>query len=195
MSRAEKTEALIESTRRVIERSGIRGATYRAIAREADEPLGTVSYYFPSLRGLIETTIRNTMDRHLAFAGEWFAGNEGSPAIDLVVEWFSSRNAEEDDVERGYVLYLAAISQPELRPLAAEWIGGYVEILGGLLGDRSSAEMVDALIDACFVRRMLTGEMTEAQQASLRRSVAGILWAHGVISDSTAREHREGAHE
>lgn len=186
MSRTEKTKLLIDATRSVIEREGIRGTTTRAISAMAGESLGTLTYYYPSLQALIEATIRDTMRQHLHEARAWFADHDHADPADLIAGWFTTLTGEQAEIERGYVLYLAAIAEPSLRALASEWIEGYVEILTALLGDRAPATMIDGLLDACFVRRMLSDAPTPELNAHLQRSVAGILTAYGI---SAPRPH------
>ena len=54
---SERREQLVAAARRVLTRDGVGGTTLRAVAAEADVPLGTLHYVFPSKELLLKAVI------------------------------------------------------------------------------------------------------------------------------------------
>lgn len=148
---------LIDATRQVIEEEGIKGVTYRKVAKRAGESLGLASYYFPTLHSLLEATMRKTMELQLAGARKYFTAHIDDDPATVLTEWFGSRIAELEDVRGGYELYLAAVTIPELRPIATEWFNGFVKAIDIVVQNEPASYMIDAIMDASFLRYILGG--------------------------------------
>src|SRR5665213_490681 len=56
----ERRARILEATLEVIRNHGIRESSYRRIASHAGVPLGSVTYYFPTLEGLILSALDTT---------------------------------------------------------------------------------------------------------------------------------------
>src|SRR5829696_8263821 len=69
-----RREQILEAALRVIGRSGREAVTHRAVAEEADVPLGSTTYYFDSRDDLLgqalEHIARKETERYAAMAGE-----------------------------------------------------------------------------------------------------------------------------
>ncbi|GLZ33202.1 TetR family transcriptional regulator [Lentzea sp. NBRC 105346] len=102
----------------MIERDGVGGVTHRSVAREADVPPTSPTYYYATLDDLLIATLVWSAE-HLC--GEMLRMIESSPRE---IAEFLARALDED---RGrtlaeYELYLLATRRPELRPAARRWI-------------------------------------------------------------------------
>ena len=58
----ERREQLVAAARQVMMREGVGGTTLRAVAAEADVPLGTLHYVFPSKELLLRAVIEDVME-------------------------------------------------------------------------------------------------------------------------------------
>jgi AcrR family transcriptional regulator len=58
----ERREQLVAAARQVMMREGVGGTTLRAVATEADVPLGTLHYVFPSKEQLLRAVIEDVME-------------------------------------------------------------------------------------------------------------------------------------
>ncbi|CAG7612207.1 TetR/AcrR family transcriptional regulator [Leucobacter soli] len=166
---------LIDATREVIEEEGIRGVTYRKVAKRAGESLGLTSYYFPTIQSLLEATMRKTMDQQVEAAEQWFTAHlDGDPA-EVVTEWFSARTSDLESVRRGYELYLAAVSMPELRPIATEWFRALTGAIDIVVQNPRASFVIDAMLDASFLRVLLAGAEGTVDLAEIRESIRQII--------------------
>jgi len=59
---SERREQLVAAARRVLTRDGVGGTTLRAVAAEADVPLGTLHYVFPSKELLLKAVIEDVRE-------------------------------------------------------------------------------------------------------------------------------------
>lgn len=149
--------AILEATQRVIARDGIARASHRAIAREADVPLGSTTYYFPSLHALVEEALELSTARMLEELAVW--ADELRDASDLpsaIARVAYDYIADHDRALVEYELYLAAARSPQLRPAARAWIDGVRDLLTPRAG-RDAATAITALIDGFLLEAIATG--------------------------------------
>jgi AcrR family transcriptional regulator len=59
---SKRREQLVGAARRVLARDGVVGTTLRSVAAEADVPLGTLHYVFPSKELLLRAVIEDVME-------------------------------------------------------------------------------------------------------------------------------------
>ncbi|MCK5894659.1 MAG: TetR family transcriptional regulator [Endozoicomonadaceae bacterium] len=68
----QRRRAILEAALRIIVRDGIRGVRHRAVAREANVPLSSTTYYFESISDLISDTFTLFVDSGAAkFRSYW----------------------------------------------------------------------------------------------------------------------------
>jgi DNA-binding transcriptional regulator YbjK len=153
----ERRQRIIDAAIRVVGEKGIAGLSHRAVAAEADVPLGSTTYHFKTLDDLMVAALRQ--------ANEGFAkviasrGALTEPHTDLAAEladWMGEWLAgDRTGVELEYELYLAALRRPALRPVAAEW----TQDLADRLSDRTdpvTARALVALMDGICLQVLLT---------------------------------------
>ncbi|MFF4170471.1 TetR/AcrR family transcriptional regulator [Streptomyces sp. NPDC001744] len=157
-----RRERIVDAALRVVGRAGIAGLSHRAVAAEADVPLGSTTYHFASLDELLVAALRR--------AGEGFGrAVRESPALAdpdadlatalarLLGEWLE---ADPAGAELEYELYLAALRRPALRPVVAEWTGAVAAALARRT-DPATARALVALMDGVCLRVLLTGDAYE----------------------------------
>lgn len=114
--RGEQTrKRILDATLSVIAREGVRGATHRAIAREAGVQLSLTTYYFRDLNELISLAFESLMDRDygdiaeqwrraLRYLDQFSAGDlADSRSRDRIVDYCTKRIV--DHIRRGLLEY------------------------------------------------------------------------------------------
>ncbi|MEU9853130.1 TetR family transcriptional regulator [Streptomyces sp. NPDC047974] len=184
-----RRERLVAAALRVVRRDGIAALSHRAVAAEADVPLGSTTYHFSSLDELLVAALREVnagfaeqLRRGADRAGDDLAGGLAR----LLGEWLG---AERSQVELEYELYLAALRRPALRPVAAEWAEEATAALAPRAG-RATARALVALLDGIGLQVLLTGAPYD--EAHAREMIARILnegpkTQAGGLSDAPAR--------
>jgi DNA-binding transcriptional regulator YbjK len=78
---------ILLATLEVIRADGVKAASYRRIASQAGVPLGSVTYYFPTLEGLIVSAIDSTRD-HLEprYAAPLRNARTNAEVVDVLVD-------------------------------------------------------------------------------------------------------------
>ncbi|KIF70430.1 TetR family transcriptional regulator [Streptomyces sp. AcH 505] len=153
----DRRQRIIDAAIRVVGRSGIAGLSHRTVAAEADVPLGSTTYHFASLDELLVAALRQANEGLAAEirGSDALAGPEGDLAgqlARLIGRWLGR---DRTGVELEYELYLAALRNPALRPVAAEWTDGVSEILARRT-DPATARALVALLDGICLQVLLT---------------------------------------
>lgn len=150
------------ATIRAIVEVGVKGVTHRRIAALAEVPLGSTTYYFPTLDDLIAVALREAVEVARAELEAW--ADELTVSRDLPGTFVDLARRYLDDrgqAQLEYELYLASTRTPELRPVAQLWIDGMRGICARFAGkDRGFA--LAALIDGHMMQALVTGEDLDA---------------------------------
>lgn len=78
---------ILEATLDVIRADGVHAASYRRIAAHAGVPLGSMTYYFPSLEGLIVSAIDSTRgELEPRYAAPLREARTGRDVVDVLVD-------------------------------------------------------------------------------------------------------------
>ncbi|MFJ4846115.1 MULTISPECIES: TetR/AcrR family transcriptional regulator [unclassified Streptomyces] len=174
----ERRQRLIDAAIRVVGERGIAGLSHRAVAAEADVPLGSTTYHFATLDDLLvaalrqcnEAFLRETQERGLLVAGPGGGGghDDHGDRDDLAAELarFTEETVTRDRprAQLEYELYLAALRHEALRPVAAEW----VDLMADLLSARTdpvTARALAALVDGMCLQALLTGRDVDREEA------------------------------
>jgi DNA-binding transcriptional regulator YbjK len=172
----DRRQRIIDAAIRVVGEKGLAGLTHRAVAAEADVPLGSTTYHFRTLDELTVAALRQ--------ASEGFAkviasrGGLQDPSADLAAElagWMGEWLAgDRTGVELEYELYLAALRRPVLRPVAAEWAEDLADRVAPRT-DAVTARALVALMDGICLQVLLTGVPYDEGYARemLRRIISG----------------------
>ncbi|MEU4801641.1 TetR family transcriptional regulator [Actinosynnema sp. NPDC023587] len=148
---------LLAATLRVIERDGVSGVSHRSVAREADVPVSSSTYYYATLDDLLIATLTWSA-REMALGFGAVKPTPGSVARFL---------AEAVGPNRGrtlaeYELYLLAARRPELRPAARRWI----TLLSSVFGTMQPAAFLGfaAALDGLLIQGLIADFPPTAEQ-------------------------------
>lgn len=72
-----RSRQFVAAARRVMSRQGVAGTTLRAVAAEAEVPLGTLQYVFPSKELLLRAVIEDVIEEIATVLGETVEINHG----------------------------------------------------------------------------------------------------------------------
>ncbi|MDX6331928.1 MAG: TetR/AcrR family transcriptional regulator, regulator of biofilm formation and stress response [Streptomycetaceae bacterium] len=162
----ERRQRLIDAAIRVVGERGIGGLSHRAVAAEADVPLGSTTYHFSTLDDLLVAALHQVNERFMLEITSWEAlvgpEDDFADALARLVEELLTRDRSRIELE--YELYLAALRRPAVRPIAAEWVDLMADILA-LRTDRGTAQALAALIDGMSLQALLTGRAFDREQA------------------------------
>jgi len=131
---AARRRRLLEAAVRVIGRGGIAAVDHRAVAAEADVPLGSTTYYFESKDDMVAQALEYVAEREAErIAAELESGLLDEPtdvlperlADSLIEIWAGDR----DVLLAQYELYLESARRADLRPAAERWDRAYRELL------------------------------------------------------------------
>ncbi|WP_175412445.1 TetR/AcrR family transcriptional regulator [Streptomyces sp. TRM64462] len=155
----ERRQRIVDAAIRVVGRSGIAGLSHRAVAAEADVPLGSTTYHFKTLDDLLVAALRQA-NEGFAKVVRAHGGALADPDRDLAAElarltggWL---DGDRTGAELEYELYLAALRRPALRPVAAEWCEEVTALLAHRTDPRTARTLV-ALLDGICLQVLLTG--------------------------------------
>lgn len=153
----DRRERIAAAAIEVVARDGIDGLTHRAVARQADVPLGSTSYHFAdkdellmSAVELAEAANREVLRRTLEAL---------SPAEDLaramagLVEELTVRQREQLVLD--YELFLAARRRPPLRPSAQRWIDDGLALIARFAEDDVTALAVAQVFEGLLVQAVV----------------------------------------
>lgn len=127
-----RSRQFVAAARRVMSRQGVAGTALRAVAAEAEVPLGTLQYVFPSKELLLRAVIEDVIDEIAAVLTDNVEVNSGlAHAIrqGLAVFW-SELVAEQINLQlMQFELQSYALRQPGLEPMAKWQYQRYAEAI------------------------------------------------------------------
>lgn len=166
---------IVTATVRAIAEVGVGNVTHRQIARLAGVPLGSTTYYFPTLDDLVTAALREAIEYARADLEAWaeeltVSRDVVGTFVDVAIRYMSDR----DQVLLEYELYLAAARSPELRPMARLWIDGLRGICARFAG-KDNGFALAALIDGHLMQALVTEEPLDADvfRVGVERLVTG----------------------
>ena len=162
----ERRQRIIDAAIRVAGERGIAGLSHRAVATEADVPLGSTTYHFATLDDLLVAALHQVNEacmRELdAREGLADPGCDLAAELALLVDEMLTRDRGRTELE--YELYLAALRREAVRPIAAEWVDLMTEVIARRT-DRGTARALAALADGLCLQVLLTGREFDREQA------------------------------
>lgn len=173
---------LLEATVRLIGRGGIAAVDHRAVAAEANVPLGSTTYYFASKDEMVAEALEHVADRESARIAAALEGGLLDTAADTLPERLADTLIE---IWAGdlvvllaqYELYLESARRPDLRPAAERWDRAYRDLLRraldqlGVEDPARRARLLCAGLDGLLLDHVATG--TEAR--SLRSDLIDLI--------------------
>lgn len=168
-----RRQQIITAAVRVIAEVGVGNVTHRRIAAVAGIPLGSTTYYFPTLDDLVAAALREATEYARAGLEAWaeeLTVSRDLPAtfVDLARRYLADR----DQALLEYELCLAAARTPELRPAAQLWVDGLRGICARFAGPERGFALA-ALLDGFLLQAITTEGPLDVE--SLRAGVAALL--------------------
>ncbi|UGS37302.1 TetR/AcrR family transcriptional regulator [Capillimicrobium parvum] len=172
-----RRERIAAAAIRVIARDGIDGLTHRAVAKEADVPLGSTSYHFGDMDELLRSAVELAEALNRDVLTEILERLE--PERDLaaamagLVEELTVRQREQLMLD--YELFLAARRRPNLREAARRWVDDGRALVRRFTADDITADTVSQVFEGLLVHAVVLGEPLEAARVEplFRRALAG----------------------
>jgi DNA-binding transcriptional regulator YbjK len=126
----DRRERIAKAAIKVVAERGIDGLTHRAVATEADVPLGSTTYHFQTLDDLLEEALRHAAEDNIRRLREW--AQALAPDVDMAVALAELvMDYVRDQVPHTvveYDLYVAALHRPQLRAVASSWDDALTEL-------------------------------------------------------------------
>jgi DNA-binding transcriptional regulator YbjK len=168
-----RRQQIITAAVRVIADVGVGNVTHRRIAAVAGVPLGSTTYYFPTLDDLVAAALREATEYARAGLEVWaeeLTVSRDLPAtfVDLARRYLADR----DQALLEYELCLAAARTPELRSAAQLWVDGLRGICARFAGPERGVALA-ALLDGFLLQAITTDGPLDAE--GLRAGVAALL--------------------
>ena len=168
-----RRQQIITAAVRVIAEVGVGNVTHRRIAAVAGVPLGSTTYYFPTLDDLVAAALREATEYARAGLEEWaeeLTVSRDLPAtfVDLARRYLVDR----DQALLEYELCLAAARTLELRPAAQLWVDGLRGICARFAGPERGFALA-ALLDGFLLQAITTDGPLDVE--GLRAGVAALL--------------------
>ena len=146
---------IIDAAVRVIAASGIAQASHRAIAAAASVPLGSTTYYFPTLQDLHEHALQQLARSAREELDLWRERLEASADLPTTLARLAADSlVDREEAVVEYEVYLAAAREPRLRPIAELWAAALVDLLTPYFGP-VAAENVSALLDGVMLQALV----------------------------------------
>jgi TetR/AcrR family transcriptional regulator, regulator of biofilm formation and stress response len=117
-----RAQLIADAALTVIARDGVERLTHRAVAKQADVPLGSTTYHYSSREDLLLAALERAVEGERRSLHEWT--RTLGPETDLARALGDLILAADLDRERaivGYEIYVAALRHPRLRPASAAW--------------------------------------------------------------------------
>ena len=191
----ERRRAILDAALRVISRAGVGATTHRAVAAEAEVPLGTVTYHFGSIDNLLESALRWFVEQETTRLRAVAEGLAAAPraAPDEIADAIVGELATEP---RGSALpqferYLEAARRPSLQPAAQECLAAYGAVAEAALRAAGSpraqegALLFVAMVDGLALHQMATGR--EHHLALVRGALRGLFIPFAMDEQELAR--------
>ena len=164
---------IITAAVRAIAEHGVGNVTHRRIAALAGVPLGSTTYYFPTLDDLVAAALREAVEYARAGLETWadeLTVSRDLPAtfVDLAGRYLADRG----QALLEYEVCLAAARTPELRPAAQLWIDGLRGICARFAGPRRGFALA-ALLDGYMLQALVTDGPLDEE--GLRAGVEALL--------------------
>ncbi|WP_235912342.1 TetR/AcrR family transcriptional regulator [Ruania zhangjianzhongii] len=152
----QRRDRIIDACLDVIAAHAVAGTSHRKVAAAADVPLGSMTYHFDGMEGLLQAafarfadSVADQFDRRLAAAADR-AEAELAVATLITTDVFRTQR----DVVLTHELYTLAARDPEFRRLTEQWMARSRAALERHF-DPVTARVLDALIEGLTIHRAL----------------------------------------
>jgi DNA-binding transcriptional regulator YbjK len=162
----DRREEILRAALRLIGSRGMHAVTHRDVAREADVPLGSTTYYFATKEELLREALRLFVaeeGRRLRAAAQRFEGVRAEPetVVDAVLAEIGDTLTRPVEQVAQFELYLEATRTPALAEEARASFAAYEEIAtaalraGGAADPEALAPLFIGLIEGLMFRQLV----------------------------------------
>lgn len=157
----ERRQRIIEAALVVVNQKGINGLTFRAVASQAEVPLGSTSYHFADKDELLEAVVHlareRSRDKSTQLLAKYVKSRGLAGGIAKLIEELTTK--QHDMLVLDHDLYLSAMHQPKLQEESRQWSDDFVHAISAYTDDvraRAIGFMIDgiclqsALLDTTF---------------------------------------------
>lgn len=179
-----RRRTIVTAAVRAIAEVGVGNVTHRQIAGLAGVPLGSTTYYFPTLDDLVSAALREATESARALLETW--ADELTVSDDLAATFADLATrylADRDQALLEYEVCLAAARTPELRPAARLWIDGLRGICARFAGGPDRGYALAALVEGALLQAVVTGDDLDAD--GLRAGVEGLVLSRRTAAEPT----------
>jgi DNA-binding transcriptional regulator YbjK len=194
-----RREALLRATIELLGETGAKSVTHRAVAERAGLPLASTTYYFASVRQLIEEALKLHVAERVAELQGLAAvalGTAGASATDIaerLAEVLAS--APTPILMAQYQMYLEAGRNPALQPAVAEALAAFEGLAAGVLaalGARDPeprAEAFVALLDGFALHRVARPRDPSREATALAAAMRALFLEQVMNPDAREELH------
>ncbi len=176
-----REQAIARAVLDVIAERGVAGCTHRAVAAATGIPVGSVSYYFPTVDALLEGALRSFVDAEVTRLQEVeraLQGTGATPAeyVDALLAAVGGTGPLPQ-----FELYLEAARRPALREAAGQCLDAYAAVAEAALRASGSprpaegARLFVGLADGLALHALAAPEAPAVRAARLRDGMLS-LW-------------------
>ena len=121
----QRRQRILTATMELLQDSGIASVTARSVANRAEVPVGSVSYHFDSVKGLLLQASHELLGRRTAQIAEWDYPSTGGAAVlkqlaELIHHQVTTGRAL---TVVSYELYLLGLRDPDFQQVSAHTVG------------------------------------------------------------------------
>jgi DNA-binding transcriptional regulator YbjK len=179
----------VDSALEVLARDGVAGITHRAIAEEADVPLGSITYHFATLDDIVQLAFQTHVEKLAQRFEERLAScAPGADLIDcIVVAITDDLAANPNELAVTYELYGNTVRRADNKRITQAWMDRAQDALAKHF-DPATAHLLDVVIEGLMVH------MSVAQQPISRDTVRALLTTAanaGTALNTTSPPHNE----
>jgi DNA-binding transcriptional regulator YbjK len=194
-SRARR-EALLRAAVELLGETGVRSVTHRAVAERAGVPLASTTYYFRSVRELVEEALTlHVTERVAELEGLVEVALHASDAsVTQLAERMAAVlvAAPTPTLVAQYQMYLEAGRNPALRPAATSALAAFEGLIARVLSalgarePQAAAEAFHALFDGFALHRLARPRDPEEEAAALFAAMRALFLEQ--VMDRAARD-------
>lgn len=171
-----RRERIARAAITVVAQRGLEGLTHRAVAAEADVPLGSTTYHFATLDDLLEVALTHAAEDNIGRMREWEAalGPDADVAVAVADLIADAVREPRSTTALEYQLYIGALHRPRLRPAATAWDDALAEVFGACTDPLTGRVLAGLYCGVLMQAAVATTPPTyDAVLAVLRRAVDG----------------------
>ncbi|MDA1587356.1 TetR/AcrR family transcriptional regulator [Acinetobacter ursingii] len=164
-AQVEIKEVIVDAALETIVQEGVRGATARRIAEQANLSPGTITYHFESIDEILSAAFKRMIKQITeAFTARLQEATDDQSAREAVVDlicgdvWATPRH-----MLLSFELYAFASRKPEYRKVMEEWMERCQQALQ-LHFEPKTARALDAVIEGCTIHKTLNSEPVDRQE-------------------------------